>query len=206
MRSILSLLPVMAIVVAAGAGTAIAKNASLDESAPNFTLTDSNGKQHSLSDFKGKWVVLEWVNFQCPFVRKHYGSGNMPGLQKEYTEKGVAWLSICSSSPGSEGYFEGDELKTEIKDHDSHATAYLIDAQGMVGRMYQAKTTPHMYVINPEGVLVYAGGIDNIPSTNKADIAKATNYVKSVLDEGMSGKPITVKASRPYGCSVKYSD
>jgi len=197
-------LPALLLFLVMGSGHAFSRSASLDESAPDFTLTASNGKQYSLSDFKGKWVVLEWVNFQCPFVRKHYGSGNMPSLQKEYTGKGVVWLSICSSCPGSEGYFEGNDLQSEIKDHDSHATAYLIDAEGTVGRMYQAKTTPHMFVISPQGVLVYAGGIDNIASTNRSDITRATNYVRQVLDEGMSGKEITVKASRPYGCSVKY--
>ena len=204
MKSMLFSLAVVPLLIVAGGSNGYSRTASVYESAPNFTLTDSNGKQHSLSDFKGKWVVLEWVNFRCPFVGKHYNSGNMPALQKKYTEKGVVWLSICSSSPGKEGYFESDELKTEIKEHDSHATAYLIDADGTVGKTYQAKTTPHMYIINPEGVLVYAGGIDNIASTDKDDIAKATNYVKEVLDAGMSGKEIAVKASRPYGCSVKY--
>jgi len=150
--------------------------------------------------------VLEWVNPGCPFVRKHYDSGNMPGLQEAYRDKGVVWLSICSSSPGKQGYFEGEELNAAIGDHSSRATAYLIDSDGSVGKMYDAKTTPHMFIINPEGVLVYAGGIDNIASTDKDDIKRATNYVKETLDAGMSGKEITVKASRPYGCSVKYKN
>ena len=184
--------------------TTLARNAHVDEEAPDFTLTDSNGAKHSLSDYKGKWVVLEWVNFGCPFVRKHYNSGNMQSLQKTYTDKGVVWLSICSSAPGKQGYYEGEELRTEIKDHESHATAYLIDADGAVGRMYEAKTTPHMFIIDPKGILVYAGGIDNIASTDKDDIVKATNYVRETLDAGFAGKEITVKGSRPYGCSVKY--
>lgn len=204
MKSMFVSLPALFMLIAAGSNHTYARNASLDESAPEFTLKDSNGRQHSLSDFKGKWVVLEWVNFGCPFVRKHYDSGNMPGLQKAYTEKGVVWLSICSSSPGSQGYFEGDELKSEIRDHNSHATAYLTDPDGTVGKMYQAKTTPHMYVVNPQGVLVYEGGIDNIASTDKDDISRATNYGREVLDAGMAGKDIAVKSSRPYGCSVKY--
>jgi peroxiredoxin len=181
-----------------------AGSARVDESAPDFTLTDSQGKSHSLSDFKGKWVVLEWVNFGCPFVRKHYDSGNMQGLQKAYTARNVVWLSICSSAPGKQGYYDGDELTSQLKEEESAATAYLIDAAGTVGKVYDAKTTPHIYIIDPEGVLVYAGGIDNIASTDKDDLKKATNYVRTTLDAGMNGKSITVKSSRPYGCSVKY--
>ena len=139
--------------------------AKIDAPAPDFKLQDSKGKSHSLSDFRGKWVVLEWVNFDCPFVRKHYRSGNMPALQAEYTGKDVVWLSICSSAPGRQGYFEGKELLDRIALEKSAATAYLIDTDGKVGQLYGAKTTPHMYVINPEGTLVYAGGIDNIAST-----------------------------------------
>jgi glutathione peroxidase-family protein len=180
------------------------KNARVDESAPDFTLNDVQGKKHSLSDFKGKWVVLEWVNFGCPYVRKHYDSGNMQGLQKTYTGKGVAWLSVCSSAPGKQGYYEGDELVEQIREEGSFATAYLVDSEGAVGKTYEAKTTPHMYIINPDGILVYAGGIDNIPSSDKDDLKRATNYVKETLEAGMSGKAIAVKGSRPYGCSVKY--
>lgn len=183
---------------------ALARTAKVDQSAPDFTLKDSNGKEHSLSDFKGKWVVLEWVNFGCPFVRKHYNSGNMQELQKAYTAKGVVWLSICSSAPGKQGYYDGEDLRSEIKEHDSHATAYLVDPEGTVGQMYEAKTTPHMYIVNPEGVLVYAGGIDNIASTNKDDIKKASNYVRENLDAALDGKALPVKSSKPYGCSVKY--
>lgn len=196
--------PVIALLLILHCETSYARNAHVDESAPDFTLADSNGAKHSLTDYEGKWVVLEWVNFGCPFVRKHYDSGNMQNLQKTYTDKGVVWLSICSSAPGKQGYFDGDELRTEIKDNGSHATAYLVDPDGIVGRMYEAKTTPHMYIINPKGVLVYAGGIDNIASTDRDDITKATNYVRETLDAGFAGKEIAVKGSRPYGCSVKY--
>ena len=181
-----------------------ADNAKVDEQAPGFTLTDAFGQAHSLTDYKGNWVVLEWVNFGCPFVRKHYDSGNIQSLQKEYTSKGVIWLSICSSAPGKQGYYEGKALLEEVKEHESHASAYLVDANGTVGRTYGAKTTPHMFIINPQGVLVYAGGIDNIASTDQEDLKKANNYVKEVLDEGISGRQITVSGSRPYGCSVKY--
>lgn len=176
----------------------------IDQPAPVFKLTDADGKEHSLTDFKGKWVVLEWVNFGCPFVRKHYGSGNMQSLQKAYTAKGIVWLTICSSAPGNEGYFEGDELKEKIKSTNAVPTAYLVDAEGKVGRMYEARTTPHMFIVNPEGKLAYAGGIDNIASTDKDDIKEATNYVKEALDAALAGKPIAVKSSKSYGCSVKY--
>lgn len=181
-----------------------AKTAKVDQPAPGFTLTDVDGNKHSLSDFTGKYVVLEWVNYDCPFVMKHYDSGNMPALQKEYTGKDVVWLSICSSAPGKQGHFETAALKERMKKENASPTAYLIDEDGTVGKMYEAKTTPHMYIINPEGVLLYAGGIDNIPSTNKDDIAKATNYVREGLDAELDGKAIATKFSKPYGCSVKY--
>ena len=193
-----------ALMILVGSKAGLAETAKVDQTAPNFTLTDSEGKKHSLADFKGKYVVLEWVNYDCPFVGKHYKSGNMQKLQKEYTDKGVVWLSICSSAPGKQGYFEGDELHERMKRVNAVPTAYLIDADGAVGKMYEAKTTPHMYVINPSGVLIYAGGIDNIPSTDREDIGKATNYVQTVMDAALSGKPLPVKATRSYGCSVKY--
>ncbi len=176
----------------------------IDQAAPDFKLTDATGKEHSLSDFKGKWVVLEWVNFGCPFVKKHYGSGNMQNLQKTYTEKGIIWLSICSSAPGKEGYYDSEALTEKIKSTNNASTAYLVDSEGKVGKMYEAKTTPHMFIVDPEGKLAYAGGIDNIASTDKDDIKEATNYVKEALDAALAGKPIAVKSSKPYGCSVKY--
>jgi len=176
----------------------------VDETAPDFSIEDVNGKSISLSSFHGKYVVLEWVNFDCPFVRKHYGSGNMQRLQKQYTEKGVVWLSICSSAPGKQGYFEIPELKERIKKEGAAPTAYLLDYDGKIGKVYDAKTTPHMFIINPEGMLVYAGGIDDIASTNKDDLGKATNYVSTNLDALLAGKSNPVKGSRPYGCSVKY--
>ena len=177
---------------------------SVDAPAPAFTLTDSQGKTHSLSDFRGKFVVLEWVNYDCPFVRKHYGSGNMQNLQKTYTEKGVVWLSVCSSAPGKQGHFSGTALTERIAKEKGNQTAYLVDADGTVGKAYEAKTTPHMYVIDPEGVLIYAGAIDNMPSTDQDDIAKAQNYVAGALDAALAGKAVATKGSKPYGCSVKY--
>jgi len=180
------------------------ESATVDGQAPPFTLKAADGKSHSLSDFKGKYVVLEWVNFGCPFVRKHYDSGNMQKLQREYTAKGVVWLAVCSSAPGKQGYYDGDALTKQIKDETFAGTAYLVDADGTVGKSYKAKTTPHMYVIDPKGTLIYAGGIDDKATTNKDDIAGATNYVKQALDAAMGGKAVATKESQPYGCSVKY--
>jgi peroxiredoxin len=184
-------------------GTA-ADPAAVGAPAPTFTLADAGGKTHSLTDFRGKYVVLEWVNFGCPFVRKHYDSGNMQALQKFYAGKGVVWLSICSSAPGKQGYFEGKELTERIATEKSMATAYLVDKEGAVGQAYGAKTTPHMFIINPQGTLIYAGGIDDRASTNREDIKGAVNYVRETLDAAMSGKPVKVSTSRSYGCSVKY--
>jgi peroxiredoxin len=181
-----------------------AQEAQIDEPAPNFTLTDSKGETHSLSDFEGKYVVLEWINFDCPFVEKHYNSSNMQNLQKKYTEKDIVWLAICSSAPGKQGHFDSEEINERIEDLGGAMTAYLIDEDGIVGKAYGAKTTPHMYIVNPDGNLIYAGGIDNIPSADEDDIPEATNYVSVALDAAMSGKEVVTKTSKPYGCSVKY--
>src|SRR5258708_2242799 len=151
--------------------------------APNFTLPASDAKIYSLSDYKGRWVVLEWFNDRCPFIRKHYDTGNMQGLQDKYTKKGVVWLSICSSAPGHEGYMTAVEAQ-EIRSKERVAsTATLLDPKGSVGRLYGAKTTPHMFIINPEGTLVYKGAIDDHPTTDKEDVPGAVNYVSKVLDE-----------------------
>ena len=173
--------------------------------APEFTLTDSNGKSHNLSDFKGKFVVLEWLNHGCPFVQKHYDGGNMQGLQKEYTGKDVVWLSIVSSAPGKQGNMSPEETNKTKEEKGSAATAILIDADGTVGKLYDAKVTPELYVINPEGVLIYMGAIDDKKSVDAADIAGAKNYVKQALDEAMAGKPVSEPSTTAYGCSVKYN-
>lgn len=183
---------------------ALSQKADLDKKAPDFSLTDSYGKLHKLSDYYGRLIVLEWINFDCPFVIKHYKSGNMQKLQSEYSEKGVIWLSICSSNEGKQGHFTPDEINKRIKDNKAKMSAYLIDTDGKVGKMYGAKVTPHMYIINEEGILVYQGAIDNIKSTDVNDIPKAINYVKDVLDAIISGKTIPIKTTTPYGCSVKY--
>lgn len=192
------------ILAAAGTRPALAAAPKVGSPAPGFSLVDSEGKDHALTDFKGKFVVLEWVNYDCPFVRKHYRSGNMQNLQKEYTGKGVVWLSICSSAPGKQGYFESGDLNDRIKEEKARPSAYLIDAEGTVGKLYEAKTTPHMFVINPEGTLVYAGAIDDIASTDTDDLPGATNYVKAALDAAQAGKPVATRSTKSYGCSVKY--
>ena len=184
------------------AGSALAS--SVGQPAPAFTLTDSDGKTHSLADFKGKTVVLEWTNHECPFVKKHYGAGNMQAQQGEATSKEVVWLSINSGAPGMQGHVDGAKANAVRKEVGAKQSAYLLDASGEVGRAYGAKTTPHMYVIDGNGVLRYNGAIDSIASTDQADIPKATQYVKQALGELAAGKPVSVSTSKPYGCSVKY--
>jgi peroxiredoxin len=202
--AILTLLLLTAVTMAVAGDTHDQGYATVGKKAPDFTLVDAQGETHYLSDYADKYVVLEWVNFDCPFVKKHYGSKNMQTLQAAYQEKEVVWLSICSSAPGKQGYFDGDDLAKRIKAEGGNASAYLIDADGTVGRMYEAKTTPHMFVIDPEGTLVYAGAIDDHPSTKIADIEGATNYVQLALDASMAGEEVETDWTKSYGCSVKY--
>lgn len=178
--------------------------AVVGDAAPTFTLTDSNGKARSLAEFKGKTVVLEWTNAECPFVKKHYGSGNMQAQQKEATGEGVVWLTINSGAPGKQGAVDGAGANAVIKTSGGGQTAYLLDPDGKVGHEYGAKTTPHMYVIDGEGKLRYMGGIDSIQSADQADVPKATQYVRQALTELKGGKAVSVSTSQPYGCSVKY--
>jgi len=173
------------------------------QAAPNFTLTDSNGQKHSLSDYKGKFVVLEWFNPDCPFVKKHY-SGNMQLLQKEYTSRGVIWLSINSSAPGNQGSYPPQGFNKFMTGKAASPTAILLDTDGKVGHLYAAKTTPQMFVIDPQGMLIYQGAIDDIPSTDVQDMTKAKNYVREALDSAMYGIPVAVNMTKSYGCSVKY--
>jgi peroxiredoxin len=176
----------------------------LNKPAPDFTLVDSKGKTHKLSDYKGKYVVLEWINFGCPFVQKHY-KGNMQKLQKTYAAKDVVWLSICSSAEGKQGYMaSNDEINKKLESVGHSASAYLIDTKGDAGRAYDAKTTPHMYIINQEGVLIYNGAIDSKATANLDDIATADNYVIQTMEKLLAGSSVEAFQTSPYGCSVKY--
>jgi hypothetical protein len=176
----------------------------IGKAAPNFRAHDVNGRIVSLSDFKGKTVVLEWNNPECPFVRKHYGSGNMQKTQAAATKDGVVWLSINSSAEGKQGHMDGAKAKGVLASLKAQPTAYLLDPKGIVGNGYGAKTTPHMYIINPAGNLVYAGGIDDKPTPNPSDIDGARNHVLAALGELKAGKAVSVPTTRPYGCAVKY--
>ncbi len=180
--------------------------ATVGAAAPAFELTDATGKTVKLADFKGKHVVLEWTNPGCPFVQKHYSTQNMQGLQKEFTAKNVVWLSVSSTEKGSSDYLPPAALGAKYyKDWGSAQTGVLMDDAGTVGKAYAAKTTPHMYVIDPNGTLVYAGGIDDKRSANPADVKVAKNYVKAALGESLAGKPVSTPTATPYGCSVKYA-
>jgi peroxiredoxin len=171
---------------------------SVGQSAPDFQVKDTSGKEQSLAAYKGKYVVLEWVNPECPFVKKHYDSANMQSTQKAAEAKGVVWLSVASGDTSSAN------LASWVKEKKATPTATLLDGDGKVGKAYGARTTPHMYVINPEGKLVYAGAIDSKATANKADIQGATNYVTAALTESMAGKAVSKATTEPYGCSVKY--
>jgi hypothetical protein len=201
-----SLLPVIAVllIVFAGRVPALAEIEN-GKPAPLFALKDSLGKTHKLEDYKKKYVVLEWLNYECPFVKKHYNTKNMQNLQRDMTKKGVIWLSVISSAEGKQGYYKPDELNRLNKEKGGAPTAILYDTDGKVGRdLYDAKTTPHMFVINPEGVLIYQGAIDDKRSTDEEDIPGARNHVKAALEEAMAKKPVSLAKTTSYGCSVKY--
>lgn len=196
----LLLLPALAVL----APLAARSDATVGEAAPDFTLTDLNGQVHRLSDYRGRTVVLEWTNPRCPIVGKHYSSGNMPALQKAAVAEGVAWLAINSGYRGSYGDYDPARAQAWLKANGAAPTAYLRDQDGRVGRLYGAAATPDMFVIAADGTLVYAGAIDSIASSDPADIARATNYVRAALDALKQGKPVAVSTSRPYGCAIKY--
>jgi peroxiredoxin len=180
-------------------------SAAIGQPAPSFRATDVAGKQVSLADFKGKYVVLEWNNPGCPFVQKHYDSGNMQALQKRFGADNVAWLSVNSTNEGSSDYMPAAKLAAWFKQHNAAPTAVLMDSTGAVGRAFGAKVTPHMFVIDPDGTLVYAGAIDDKRSTNVADVKTATNYIVAALTDAKSGKPVSKTTSQAYGCTIKYS-
>ena len=198
-----------ALLLAGSGGSAVAAASAdpepqIGQSAPPFTALDSEGKTRRLSDFRGKTVVLEWTNADCPYTRKHYSSGNMQRLQSLALERGVVWLSVISSAPGKQGYLEGREADALSRSRHAVPSAVLLDPSGTLGRLYHAKTTPHMYVIDRNGVLQYMGGIDSIATAEVADIPKAEPYFKEAMLAVIDGQPVTHPVSTPYGCSVKY--
>lgn len=177
---------------------------AVDKPAPEFTAVSADGEKVSLKDYKGKAVILEWTNAECPFVQKHYGSGNMQALQSKYVGDDVAWLSVVSSAEGKQGYVTSAEAKKLTADRNANPTEFLLDTSGEMGKMYGAKTTPHMYIIDPRGILRYMGAIDSIRSADPADIPKATNYVDQAMAELTSGKKVSEPVTQAYGCAVKY--
>ncbi len=201
-----STLYLMLVALAMLAAPLLISAARVGEPAPDFTATASNGKIFRLSDYRGKFVVLEWHNNGCPYVRKHYNSGNMRRLQKQWTARGVVWFTIISSAPGKQGYVTASEENDYLARMQAAPTAALLDPTGEIGHLYGAKTSPQMVVINPQGVVIYDGAIDDRPTTDLGDIPGATNYVNLALEKAMAGKPVETPATRPYGCSVKYPD
>ena len=195
--------PLLAALVICAAPLLIA-TAKVGQAAPDFTATASNGKTVRLSDFHGKYVVLEWHNNGCPYVGKHYNSGNMQRLQKQWTGRNVVWLTILSSAPGKQGYVSASEENNYLAKMQAAPTAALLDPTGEIGHLYDAKTSPQMVVINPQGVVIYDGAIDNKPTTDLSDVPGAINYVSLALEQAMAGKQVETPATRPYGCSVKY--
>lgn len=178
--------------------------AVVGEQAPSFSVVDAHGNMHSLEDYAGQWVILEWLNHGCPFVRKHYDGNNMQELQKKYTEKGVVWLSVVSSAPGTQGYMEPEETLQTAEEKGAVPTAILLDADGTMGRAYDARVTPQMYIINPDGILEYNGAIDDRPTSIVRDLEGAHNYVVAAMTSLMNGDPVEVTTNTPYGCTVKY--
>lgn len=195
-----------AAIVVAAALVVPAWAARVGEKAPDFTATDSLGVTHALSGYAGKYVVLEWHNNGCPYVRKQYDSGNMQKLQKEWTARGVVWLTVISSAPGKQGYVTAAEENAYLKQMNAAPTAVLLDPVGKLGHLYDAKTSPHMFIVDLSGRLIYNGAIDDQPTPDPASVAGAKNYVSQALAEAMAGKSVSLPTSRPYGCSVKYAD
>ena len=179
--------------------------AKVGDAAPTFSATGSDGKTYKLADYRGKYVVLEWHNNGCPYTRKHYESGNMQKLQKEWTGKGVIWFTVISSAPGTQGYVTADQENAYLTQMHATPTAALLDPNGDLGHMYNAKTTPHMIVVAPTGNLIYDGAIDDHPTPDQGDIAASKNYVDMALQAAIAGKPVEMATTRPYGCSVKYA-
>lgn len=202
--SLASVILAIGLIFAWASGTSHAASPAISQPAPDFTFVDIEGTGGKLSDFKGKYVVLEWFNHGCPFVRKHYDSNKMQDLQRKYTEEGVVWIAINSTGEDFQDYRDKAESVKDVDANGTSATYVVIDPEGKLGMLYGAKTTPHMFIINPEGVLIYEGAADSIKSTDVADIPKATNYIDAALTEAMAGKPVSEPETKAYGCSVKY--
>lgn len=177
----------------------------VNQPAPLFSGATADGTTLNLADLKGKTVILEWTNHECPFVKKHYESGNIQGLQKQAAEQGIVWLQVISSAPGKQGHVDAETAKKLNAERGATPANTVFDPEGTIGKLYAATNTPQLFIINPEGVLLYKGGIDSIPSADKADIAKAENYISSALKELAAGKSITKSSTKPYGCTVKYA-
>jgi peroxiredoxin len=190
--------------LAFGAQEATAAKPEVGAPAPAFTGTTAKGDRLSLAQYRGRTVILEWTNHECPYVRKHYGADNMQALQKAATAGGAVWLTVISSAPGTQGYLEGAKALKVAADKGAAPSAIVLDPEGTIGRLYDARTTPHMYIVDADGRLVYKGGIDDRPTSNPADIATATNYVKVAMAELADGKPVSTPSTRAYGCSIKY--
>jgi alkyl hydroperoxide reductase subunit AhpC len=186
------------------ASTSLAFAAKVGAPAPDFTGTSSATEAVSLAQYRGKYVVLQWHNKDCPYVQAQYGSGNMQTLQKEWTERGIIWLTIISSAAGKQGYVDARGADADVRATGAAPTATILDPAGTIGRAYRARTTPHMFIIDPQGRLIYDGAIDNRPTTSKASVGGSINYVSLGLTEAMAGKPLSHPTSRPYGCTVKY--
>ncbi len=178
--------------------------AVVGERAPDFSVVDAHGNVHNLSDYEGQYVILEWLNHGCPFVKKHYDGNNMQEMQRRYTEEGVIWLSVVSSAPGTQGYMEPDETIETMEAKNAAPTAILLDVDGTMGRAYDARVTPHMYIINPEGILEFNGAIDDKPTARLRDLEDAHNYVDAAMASLRNGEEVEVRTNTPYGCTVKY--
>lgn len=202
MRELLKLLVLGGTLLCAAAQAATAPR--IGRPAPPFSASDSNGKPVSLADYPGKIVVLEWTNDGCPFVQHYYKRGAMQALQRQYTGKGVVWLTVISSAPGAQGYADGERANALTRERDAAPSAVLLDPHGALGHLYDARTTPDIFIVDGQGRLAYAGGIDSLPSTDPDDIARASPYVRTALDELLAGKPVSQPLTSPYGCSVKY--
>ena len=204
-RTLLTVGAALALCGSLALSTAAGAKPEIGKTAPDFTGTDSKGNNVKLSDLRGKTVVLEWTNHDCPYVRKHYGAGNMQKLQADAAKDGVVWLSVISSASGSEGHVSPAEANQLTASRNATPAHVLIDDKSKIARAYDARTTPHMFVVDPSGKLVFMGGIDDKPNTNKADIVTAKNYVRAALDAVKAGRPVETSVARPYGCSIKYA-